>query len=258
MINNQSTFSNFFNIKLETLKKSLQKNKVEFFFEEHFEEIRQRLLQSLLLILIFIIFAFVNIEPIVSILEKPVRNIRFFQLSPGEYFLSTIEISLYTGLLIGSPILFNQVIFFLLPGLNKNEKNIVLYLILRSIILFGFGLIFSYFVLVPATLGFFISYGKNSVEPLLAFNQYIGFIGILFFGTGILFQLPIIQVLLSIFNIFSGQEMLKFWKYIVIIATIISAIFTPSADPFTQLLLALVLILLYGVGAYACLFLKSN
>ena len=82
MINNQSTFSNFFNIKLETLKKSLQKNKVEFFFEEHFEEIRQRLLQSLLLILIFIIFAFVNIEPIVSILEKPVRNIRFFQLSP--------------------------------------------------------------------------------------------------------------------------------------------------------------------------------
>jgi len=86
MINNQSTFSNFFNIKLETLKKSLQKNKVEFFFEEHFEEIRQRLLQSLLLILIFIIFAFVNIEPIVSILEKPVRNIRFFSIITRRIF----------------------------------------------------------------------------------------------------------------------------------------------------------------------------
>jgi sec-independent protein translocase protein TatC len=258
MINSQKAFSNFFNLKGSILKKSLQENTVEFYFEEHFEEIRQRFFQAFFFIIFTICCAFFNVDTIVQILEKPISNIKFFQLAPGEYFISTLEISIYFGMLISSPLFFNQLIFFLLPGLNKNERKIVSYLVISSIILFGLGLIFSYFILVPTTLGFFINYGKNSVEPLLSFNQYIGFVGVLFFGTGILFQLPIIQVLLSIFNIISGKKMLSFWKYIVICATIVSAIFTPSADPLTQILLAGVLILLYIVGSYACIVLKLN
>lgn len=256
MTNIEKNFSNFFNIKKTVFEKKENSNTIELFFEEHFEEIRQRFFQSFFIVCLVILVAFLNVSFIVEILEKPVSSIKFFQLSPGEYFISTLEISLYFGLLISSPLFFNQLIFFLLPGLNEREKNIVLYLIISSITLFFMGLVFSYFVLIPTTLGFFISYGKDSIEPFLSFNQYIGFIGVLFFSTGILFQVPIIQVLMSLFNIFSGQKMLGLWRYIIIGATIISAIFTPSADPLTQLLLAGILIILYFVGAFAAIFLK--
>jgi len=257
MTNIKKNFSSFFNLKRTLFEKKETSGNIELFFEEHFEEIRQRFFHSFFVICFVILLAFLNVNLIVEILEKPVSNIKFFQLSPGEYFISTLEISLYFGLLISSPLFFNQLIFFLFPGLNKKEKDIVLYLIISSITLFFMGLIFSYSVLIPATLGFFTSYGKDTIEPFLSFNQYISFIGVLFFGTGILFQVPIIQVLISLFNIVSGQKMLEFWRYIIIGSTIISAIFTPSADPLTQTLLAGVLILLYFIGAFASLFLKK-
>jgi sec-independent protein translocase protein TatC len=247
----------FFNIKKTLLKKKNIINNNEFFFEEHIIEIKQRFLQSFLLIFLFIIIAFSNANFIVKILQKPVSSIKFFQLSPGDYFISTIEISLFFGLLISSPIFINQLIFFLFPGLNDDEKNIILILIIASITLFFLSLNFSYFVLIPITLGFFINYSKNSIQPLLSFNQYIGFIGVLFFSTGILFQVPIIQVILSLLNIISGKKMLEFWKYIVLILTIISAIFTPSADPLAQIILTLVLTFLYIGGSLASIFLKK-
>jgi sec-independent protein translocase protein TatC len=243
----------FFNIKKTIFEKN---NDFELFFEEHSEEIRQRLFQCFIIVSIIIILSFINVNLIVKFLQKPVSSVKFFQLSPGEYFISTIEISLFFGFLISSPIIINQLIFFLLPGLNKKEKLIIPFLIISSIILFFTSLIFSYFVLIPITLGFFINYGKDSIEPLLSYNQYISFIGIIFLGTGILFQIPIIQILMSLLNIMSGKTMLKNWKYIIISSTIISAIFTPSADPLTQILLAGILISLYLAGALISIFFK--
>jgi sec-independent protein translocase protein TatC len=250
-------FKSFFNMKKTLVEKKQETIDIEFFFEEHLSEIRQRFLQSFFLICIFTIIAFINVNLIVEFLQKPVSTLKFFQLSPGEYFISTIEISLFFGLLISSPIFLNQLIFFLFPGLNEKEKNIVLILILTSITLFFLGLNFSYFILIPTTLGFFLNYSKTSIQPLLSFNQYISFIGVLFFSTGILFQVPIIQVILSLLNIISGKKMLELWKYVVIGSTIISAIFTPSADPVAQIILAIVLIVLYIGGSVASILFKK-
>ena len=147
MTNIEKNFSNFFNIKKTVFEKKENSNTIELFFEEHFEEIRQRFFQSFFIVCLVILVAFLNVSFIVEILEKPVSSIKFFQLSPGEYFISTLEISLYFGLLISSPLFFSQLIFFLLPGLNEREKNIVLYLIISSITLFFMGLVFSYYVL---------------------------------------------------------------------------------------------------------------
>jgi len=249
-------FLSFFNIKITIFEKNQEITNFELFFEEHFEEIRQRGFQSFFIICFYVVLAFLNANLIVKVLQKPVSTLKFFQLSPGEYFISTVEVSLFFGLLISSPIFFNQLIFFLFAGLNKIEKKIVIFLTISSIGLFFIGLIFSYFILVPITLGFFINYNKNNIEPLLSFNQYISFIGVMFFSTGIVFQIPVIQVLLSLLNIVSGKKMLEIWKYIVIGSTIISAIFTPSADPLTQILLAVVLIFLYLGGAFVSIFLK--
>jgi sec-independent protein translocase protein TatC len=226
-------------------------------FSEHIEELRQRIFLIFVIILILTCIAFVGVKDLVKILELPVQNVKFFQISPGEYFISTIKISFYTGLLFSSPFVIGQLILFLLPGLTKKETKIILPLLLSSLILFGLGLAFSYYTLTPAALNFFLNYSEEVLEPLWSFDQYFEFILVLFYSTGLAFQIPILQILVGLLNIISAKQMLSAWRYTILISTILGAILTPSTDPLTQLLLSLAILLLYFSGL-GILFLIKN
>ena len=226
-------------------------------FSEHMEELRQRIFHIFWIVLLLTSLAFVEVKILVKILELPVSNVKFFQLSPGEYFVSTVKISFYTGLLFSSPFAMGQIILFLLPGLTKKETKVILPLLLSSLCLFGFGLIFSYYALIPAALNFFLTYSDEVIEPFWSFDQYFEFILVLFYSTGLAFQIPVIQILLGLLNIVSAKQMLAAWRYVILISTIIGAILTPSTDPLTQSLLSVAILMLYfsGVGV---LFLIKN
>ena len=226
-------------------------------FSEHIEELRQRCFHIFWIILVLTCLAFFEVKELVKFLELPVNNVKFFQLSPGEYFISTVKISFYTGLLFGSPFAVGQIILFLLPGLTGKETKIILPLLLSSLVLFGAGLVFSYYVLIPAALNFFLTYSDEVIEPLWSFDQYFEFILVLFYTTGLAFQIPIIQILLGLLNIVSAKQMVKVWRYVVLISTIIGAILTPSTDPLTQLLFSLAILFLYFSGI-CILFLIKN
>mgnify|MGYP001804578104 FL=1 len=126
-------------------------------FSEHVEELRQRIFLLFWIILVLTCLAFIEVKSLVKILELPINNVKFFQLSPGEYFISTIKISFYTGLLFSSPFIISQLILFLLPGLTKKETKVILPLLLGSLLLFGLGLAFSNYTLEPAALNFFLN-----------------------------------------------------------------------------------------------------
>lgn len=226
-------------------------------FSEHVEELRQRIFLVIGLILLFTCFAFIEAKSLVKILELPINDVKFFQLSPGEYFISTIKIAFYTGLLFSSPFIMSQVILFLLPGLTKKEINIIFPLLISSLLLFVLGLIFSYYTLIPAALNFFLNYSEEVLEPFWSFDQYFEFILVLFYSTGLAFQIPIVQILIGLLNIISPSQMLSAWRYIILISTILGAILTPSTDPLTQLLLSLAILLLYFLGL-GILFLIKN
>jgi len=215
---------------------------------EHIEELRQRIFQTLIVASIIILLFFIDIQWWVEILSNPVKNIKFIQLAPGEYFISTIKIAIYTGLLFCLPIVCSQILFFILPGLNEDEKEILLPLLILSTILFLFGIGFSYKILIPAALTFFISYSADFVEPLWSFEEYLNFITLLFFSTGITFQIPLLQVILGLTNVISSQKMLNLWKYVIVASTCIGAVLTPSTDPLTQICLSLAIIVLYFIG----------
>lgn len=239
---------NFTNNTVETL---------ELPFSEHIEELRQRVFLLFWIILALTCLAFIEVKSLVKILELPITNVKFFQLSPGEYFISTIKISFYTGLLFSSPFVVGQFILFLLPGLTKKETRIILPLLLSSLVLFGLGLAFSYYTLVPAALNFFLSYSEEVLEPLWSFDQYFEFVLVLFYSTGLAFQIPIIQIVIGLLNIVSPTQMLKAWRYVILVSTILGAILTPSTDPLTQLLLSLAILFLYFSGL-GILFLIKN
>jgi len=226
-------------------------------FSEHIEELRQRIFLVFGIILMLTCIAFIEVKDLVKILELPVQNVKFFQVSPGEYFISTIKISFYTGLLFSTPIIIGQLVLFLLPGLTKKETKIILPLLLSALILFGLGLAFSYYTLIPAALNFFLNYSEEVLEPLWSFDQYFEFILVLFYSTGLAFQIPILQILVGLLNIISAKQMLGAWRYIILMSTILGAILTPSTDPLTQLLLSLAILLLYLSGL-GILFLIKN
>jgi len=226
-------------------------------FSEHIEELRQRIFLVFGIILLLTSFSFIEVKSLVKILELPINNVKFFQVAPGEYFISTIKISFYTGLLFSSPFIIGQLILFLLPGLTKKETRIILPLLLSSLVLFGLGLAFSYYTLIPAALNFFLNYSEEVLEPFWSFDQYFEFILVLFYSTGLAFQIPILQILLGLLNIVSPKQMLNAWRYVILVSTVLGAILTPSTDPLTQLLLSIAILLLYFSGL-GILFLIKN
>ena len=226
-------------------------------FSEHIEELRQRIFLVFGIILLLSCFSFIEVKTLVKILEFPINTVKFFQVAPGEYFISTIKISFYTGLLCSSPFIVSQLILFLLPGLTKNEIKIVLPLLLSSLILFGLGLAFSYYTLIPAALNFFLNYSQEVLEPFWSFDQYFEFILVLFYSTGLAFQIPVLQILIGLLNIISPKQMLGAWRYVILVSTVLGAILTPSTDPLTQLLLSLAILMLYLAGL-GILFLIKN
>jgi sec-independent protein translocase protein TatC len=217
-------------------------------FSDHIEELRQRVFLVVGIILLLTCGAFIEVKSVVKILELPINNVKFFQLSPGDYFLSTLKISFYTGLLFSSPFLMEQFILYLLPGLTIKETKIILPLLLSSLVLFLLGLAFSYYTLIPAALNFFLNYSEEVLEPFWSFDQYFEFIVVLFYSTGLAFQIPVVQVLIGLLNIVSPKQMLGAWRYVILASTILGAILTPSTDPLTQVLLSTAIFLLYLSG----------
>nr|QCI05846.1 Sec-independent protein translocase component TatC [Dasysiphonia japonica] len=215
---------------------------------EHLEELRQRLFIVLILFLVTTSIFIINIKSISYILQQPALGIKFLQLAPGEYIFVSIKIAIYSGIIFSSPFAIYQIIMFILPGLTKKEASYIIPTLITSICLFFIGVIFSYKILIPAALIFLINYGSDIVEPIWSFEEYFNFILLLSFSTGIIFQIPIIQIFLGIFNILSSNSMLKYWKYIIFISTIIGAILTPSTDPITQIIMSSVILILYISG----------
>lgn len=225
---------------------------------EHLEEIRQRAFWSFSVLTTMIISCIIFVKNIVKTLQEPADGIKFLQFAPGEYFFASIKVAAYSGILISSPFIVYQIILFVLPGMTKDERKTLLPIIIGSMILFLLGLIFGYYILVPASLNFFIKYGSDVVEPFWSFEQYFEFILVLLFGTALAFQLPVLQLVLGFLRIVSGKTMFSIWRYVILLSTVVGAVLTPSVDPLTQILLSSIILILYFGGASLVLVVEGS
>lgn len=219
---------------------------------DHLEELRQRIFISVLAVGVSMLGCFAYSKELIIFLEAPVKDqgVKFLQLAPGEFFFTTLKVSGYCGLLLGSPIILYELIAFVLPGLTREERKFLGPIVLGSSVLFYAGISFSYFVLTPAALNFFVTYAEGVVESLWSIDQYFEFVLVLMFSTGLSFQVPVIQFLLGQVGLVSGDQMLSVWRYVVVGAVVAAAVVTPSTDPLTQVLLAAPLLGLYFGGAW--------
>lgn len=215
---------------------------------DHLVELREKIIASLLNLIFFTIISLNYSKEIMTILQQPALGIKFLQLAPGEYLFVSVKVAIYSSILLSIPFSIYQILLFILPGLTKQEKKYTILFLMGSILLFFFGLFFSYKILIPITLKFLIQYGSDIVEPIWSLEEYFNFITLILLSTGISFQIPVIQVSLGMTKIITYERMLKSWKYIIFFATIIGAILTPSTDPITQIVMSLTIISLYISG----------
>jgi sec-independent protein translocase protein TatC len=217
---------------------------------DHLEELRLRIFYALIAIVLGIILCFVFVNPIVMLLEVPAQGIKFLQLAPGEYFFVSLKVAGYSGLVVASPFVLYQIIQFVLPGLTRRERRLLIPVMLGSTVLFIVGLVFAYYALIPAALNFFVSYGEGVVEQMWSIERYFEFVLLLLFSTGLAFQIPIIQLLLGALGIVNSKQMLAGWRFVVVGGAVLGAVLTPSTDPVTQSLLAGAVLTLYfgGIG----------
>ena len=211
-------------------------------------------------------------------------EVKFIQTAPGQVFFAQIYISLLIGLICSLPIVIREIFGFISPAfqikrkgesgdddvqnnINNNLKQAkkenaksssslskikIIKIVLPVFLLFIFGVVFSYLLVIPFTLNFLYSYGESiGAETFLTVNDFITFVLQFVLGFGIAFQLPIIMYLLSL----SGLTDSKFWqknfRYAIIIITIFGAVITPDGSGVTMWFVALPMIALYAVGIIA-------
>lgn len=218
---------------------------------EHLEELRERALSAGAALFLTVLVAFAFSKDLIVFLEGPVRDIKFLQLSPGEFFYTTLKVSSYTGLLLSIPTIAYQIGAWVAPGLTVQEKRALFPIFIGSALLFFFGIYFSYQVIVPAALGFFVDFASGAVETAFSIDQYFEFVLLLMIGVGVSFQIPVVQVLLGQAGIITSEQIFGNWRYVAVGATLLAAVLTPSADPFTQILFTIPLLGLYTGGGLA-------
>jgi len=217
-------------------------------FVDHLEELRQRILKSLIAILFSSTFCLLFVRKLVQTLELPAGKIQFLQVAPGEFLFTSIKVAGYGGLTLSLPYILYQFLKFILPGLTQKEKLLIAPSVAGSAILFFLGIFFAWKALIPAALGFLISYGADVVEPLWSIEKYLDFVLLLMLSTGLAFQLPILQLILGFFEIISWKKMLSAWRLVVMASAIAGAVLTPSTDPVTMLLLSSSITFLFFIG----------
>ena len=238
---------------------------------EHLTELRNRLIRSVVAFAICMIFAFTIASQIFNFLANPIVNILkmngqapdliFTGLQQG--FMVNIRISLFGGFILSFPYISFQLWQFVAPGLYKNEKRALLPYLIATPVLFIFGGLLVYYLVMPLAIEFFLSFesvansGSIAIQLEAKVNEYLSLIMRLIFAFGISFQLPVILSLLARINVIDSIYLKKRRKYVIVIIFAVAALLTPP-DPITQIGLALPLLILYELSIFVVKFIEKG
>ena len=171
------------------------------------------------------------------------------QIRPQEAFLSALKLSLVVALFCASPLVARELWSFVGKGLYMHEKKYVRLFAPLTVVAFGIGTMFGYFVLIPYGVEFLIGYLPD-VSGSISFGEYLKLFTLLTVLVGIIFELPLVMVFLTLIGVGNAGLYKRYAKYWFMAAFVIGAVLTPP-DPVTQILMAVPLVGLFWVGVIA-------
>ena len=235
-------------------RRKARKKKTSMTMMEHLGELRRRLVVSLVAFLSLSILAFIFYEPLLEFVREPLCEVPprllgdqgcelvFGRVMGG--FLFRLKLTALAGLVLTSPVWLYQVWAFITPGLTATEKKYAIPFAVSSFILFAAGATAAYLTL-PTGIRILVQIAGEGLEPLLQAEEYLNFVGLMFLGFGFMFELPLVLFFLGLAGIVTVDMLRKQRKVALVSIVALSAVITPSQDPYTLLVLALPLYLLY-------------
>jgi len=236
-------------------------------FWGHLEELRKRLVRSFIWIIIGFGICFNYSEDILAALMWPMNSkivikhtFPFFSSIPNavpqklhyttliEPFWSHLKIGLIAGLMLVFPFVMHELWKFFSPALRMKERRYIGYFVLFSTLFFATGVLFCFMVLLPVAIPFLLTYKTDNLIAIIKIGDYIDFVLKFVLASGLVFELPLIIVLLSRMGIVSPAVLAKYRKFALLGAFILGAILTPTPDVFNQTILSIPIYLLYELG----------
>lgn len=213
-------------------------------FIEHIHEFRRRLIWSCLALFLGGIVGYALYGHLIHLVQKPLGQTLYYT-SPTGGFNFAFKICIVFGFVFALPVITYHIFKFLEPISTKINKHTIVAYILWSINLAYLGILFGYFISLPAALHFLTQIGGQNIQSLITADEYFSFALAYIAGFALLFQLPLIVVFFNRITPLKPSGMMKAQKYIILGSFVVAAILTPTPDPVNQLIMAMPIVLLY-------------
>lgn len=216
-------------------------------FFDHLEELRSRIIKSIIGLVVCAVIAAIYSDFIIEeILLSPARNagVGLQNFNPMGQLTLTLQVLLVSGFIISIPWIIWQFWQFVKPGLYPKERRYSSWIAVATILCFLVGVAFAYYVMVPTSLDFAAEFVYEGIENKWAISEYFSFILGFILACGVVFEMPMLAFALGRFGILTPAFMRHYRRHAGVVILIVSAIITPTPDPFNQLILA---VPLYGL-----------
>jgi sec-independent protein translocase protein TatC len=236
-------------------------------FWRHLEELRKRLVVSLIAVAAGFGVCFNFSEDLLGVLMMPLntklgvhRSFPYLTFTPNEVqqklffttliepFMTHLKIGFVAGLILVVPVILLQVWKFISPGLMPKERKYAGQFVFFSTLFFAAGVLFCFFLLLPFAVPFLIGYKTEHLTPIVRIGEYIDFTLKFLLASGLVFELPLVIILLARMGIVSHAWLAKYRKYALLVSFILGALFTPTPDVFNMTLMSIPIYLLYELG----------
>ena len=218
---------------------------------EHLDELRTRLIVSISVLVVAVSAAYYENHRIYHLLTSalPKGHRQLYTFAPGEAFFNAITISVYAGLLIALPILSYQFYAYVIPAFSEESQKTIKPMLLLIPGLFLIGVVFGWFIVVPAALKFLVNYNSSVVHYFPRASDYIHFVAYTELAMGIVFELPVVMMMLGRVGILRSSMMRRRWREAVVALALLAALL-PGTDPVTMTAEYLPMLLLYWISYF--------
>jgi sec-independent protein translocase protein TatC len=213
----------------------------------HLNELRQRITRAFIGLAIGTACGAFLAAPVLEFLRRPYGE-EFITLAPTDSVVAYFRVALMVGAILSIPLITYQLLMFILPGLTRREKRIVLLALPGITLLFLVGVVFTWAVLIPPAIGFFENFQPTLFRPQWTADLYLSFVTALLFWMGVAFETPLVLFVTSFLGFTTARSLLKAWRIAIVGASIAAALITPTIDPVNMLIVMGPLLVLYLIS----------
>jgi sec-independent protein translocase protein TatC len=214
---------------------------------DHLDELRTRIILSLITFGVAVGLCFWQNHLILRIVNDPLNGRKPITLGVAEPFTTTFTLSAYAAILISLPVLLYQLYAFIIPAFTPNERRVAMPLLLMVPFLFIAGVVFGYYVVLPAALKFLLHFNTDQFQVQIRARDYYSFVTMTLVACGLLFQIPVGILGLNRLGIVTPRQLRKNRRYAILVIAVL-AMLLPGVDPVSMLIEMVPMIVLYELS----------